>query len=307
MLVMFDFAVTQVRYTKAAMNQIPTFRPDAKVPADLDTMLAGAASVRGIYITKSAALGAARAVRRDAIATLHDTCLDFATQAGSTFRKSRVIKEQIERLPVQDQTFQETMTRADATLALWLTLPDVPHAGTGDGPFTYMEGSMPVDIDVFGNRKDAAKDADADIPVKDQDFQGAEAKLHEKLTLMDDFIAAALVQGAKQFDPGTPEREIIDAIPTTPPQHVPERAEVLSAEQTGPGAAHITVAAEFATSWDIFDLAPGATDPVLIADDVISPEFDATGLAIGLHKITAKGRNARGTGTLSVPLDLTVT
>jgi hypothetical protein len=306
MLVMFDFAVTQTRYVKAAMNQITTFRPDAKVPADVETMLTDAGLVRGTYVTKNTTLGTARAVRRDTIAILHDSCVDFATQAGSAFRKNRVIKEQIDRLPVDDKTFQETITRADETLALWSTLPDVPHAGSGDAPFTYMEGNDPIDIDLFGSRKDAAKAADDDIPVKDQDFQKAEALLHAKENELEDFVTAAIRQGTQQFDPGTPEREIIDAIPTTPPQHAPGSCEITSAEPAGAGTVHMVFECEFATGFDVFDLAPGATDPVQVKDDEIGTEFDVTGLAPGVHTLTARGVNARGRGPMSVAVTVTV-
>ena len=71
------------------------------------------------------AIDGARALRRTSIETLHDGCVDFAAQGRARFRKNPAVEERFARLPKDDQTFQETMTRAGAISAFCATLPTV--------------------------------------------------------------------------------------------------------------------------------------------------------------------------------------
>ena len=125
MLVEFDFAVTQTAYVKAAMDEIPAFRPEGETPTPVQARVDSATVPRLAYITTTGAIDGARALRRTSIETLHDGCVDFAAQGRSRFRKNPAVEERFARLPKDDQTFQETMTRAGAISAFCATLPTV--------------------------------------------------------------------------------------------------------------------------------------------------------------------------------------
>ena len=210
MLVEFDFAVTQTAYVKAAMDEIPAFRPDGLTPANVQTLVTSATPVRDAYVTKKNAIGDARTLRHTTIDTLHDACVDFAAQGRSRFRKIAGILQRFGRLPTQDQTFQETLTRGAASDALWATLPQI---GSPAAAFTVLQGDAVLSRAGFTALIAAARAADGAIPASDEDFQAAEADLHAKMGELEDFVTAALEQGRSQFAEGTPQREIIDAIP----------------------------------------------------------------------------------------------
>ena len=74
-----------------------------------------ATPVRQAYVTTKNAINAARALRRTTIETLHEACIDFLAQGRSRFRKDPTLMERFARLPVDDQTFQETVERAEAS------------------------------------------------------------------------------------------------------------------------------------------------------------------------------------------------
>lgn len=213
MLVKFDFAVTQAAYVKAAMDEIPSFRPDGETPAQVQARVDSATPVRLEYVTKNDAIGAARALRRTTIEALHDACVDFLAQGRSRFRKDATLMERFARLPIVDQTFQQTMTRAAANAALWATLPQV---GVPAAAFTVGQGTAVLALAGFQGLMAAAGVADGAIPGADQDFQAAEGEVHEKQAELEDFTGAALELGRSQYPVGTAEREIIDAIPTEP-------------------------------------------------------------------------------------------
>lgn len=307
MLVMYDHAVTQCRYAKGAMDQISSFRPDGKSPTAVGTLISGAATPRSNYITAQGAITDARIQRVNTIQKLHDGCVDFTAQARSRFRKDPAITARLNRLPTDDKTFQQTITRADLILAFWPGLPDVELPDATTGPFTFGSGADNIDLDTFTNWRADAVAADEAIAPTDQAFQKAEADLHKKMAELEDFSQAAITNGTSRYNEGTAEREIIDAIPTDPPQHAPGDCEITDAVATGSGGVHLECESEFATGFDVFDLAPGATDPVPLLDDEIGTEFDLTGLAPGSHTLTARGRNAKGPGPMSAGVVVVVT
>ena len=133
MLVEFDFAVTQMAYVKAAMDQIASFRPDGESPAQVQARIDSGTPVRSTYVTQKTAIGEARALRHATIDAVHEACVDFAEQGRSRFRRNPKIVELFDGLPVRDQTFQETLVRGDSAVAVWTILPPVgtPPAGAG--------------------------------------------------------------------------------------------------------------------------------------------------------------------------------
>lgn len=307
MLVLFDHARTQVRYGKAAMDEIDAYRPDGKSPGQIETFLLSADAPRATYLTTREAITNARLIRQAAVLTLHAGNVDFSTQARSVFRKDKLVLERLARLPTDDRTLQESMARADAILALWPGLPDVARPDGSVGAFRFNQGSVNIDFDAFQGWRTAAGDADDNIAPTDQTFQTAEGKMREKLAEMEDFAQAAITQGMSQFAPGTTERNLIEAIPTDPPQHAPGVCTITSAIATAPGTVHVVCASSGATGFDVFDLAPGAPAPGQLLEDEIGTEFDLTDLPPGVHVFTAQGANAKGRGLISPGVTVTVT
>ena len=306
MLVMFDFAVVQLRYFKAAMDLVPTFRPDGKSPAMVQAVLDAVSSARGVYVAAQNTITGARAARRTSIETLHDGCVAFTAQGSSRYRKDRTVRERFERLPIQDRTFQETMVRADAIGALWETLPLINQPSGPAAAFTYGMGADDVTLAEFTAMRAAAQGADTAIPPIDQAFQSAEGTLHLTLADMEDFVQAAFAQGRSQFAVGTQERELIEAVPESPSQAAPGKAVISSALVTTPGTVHLVFDAPSATTFDVLHRLAGAATWVPLAEDIIEKEFDATGLAAGVHEFAVVPRNSRGDGEQSDTASVTV-
>lgn len=308
MLVQYDFAVTQLRYIKAAMDEIASFRPDGQLPGQIQALISSAAGVRTLYINGKTTLDLARALRRASISSLHDACVDFGQQARNAYRKNPMILEFLEGLPTNDESFQATLTRADAILAVWAKLPLI---GSPLAAFTVTQVNTPLTMADMAALRAAANTANEDIPLVDQDFQFLEAQLHGKLAEMNDQVTSALTQGRSQFPEGTLERGIIDAIPTESPRNVPGKAFINSATNPSPGTALLDYGCSGATSFDLFMLAPGSPEYVLVAEDVIVKVYEVSGLTPSTppeqYSFYVRGRNARGFGEDSDAMSLDIT
>ncbi len=291
MLIEYDFTVNQTRYTKAAMDEIPTFRPDLKTPADVASMIPTPDTVRGDYVTKMTALGAARDARNFGAAAVHEVCVEFLAQVRSVYRKNATVQEQLDRLLTGDERVCECITRGDQTTALWGTLPNV---GTPPAAFIVRRLEGDVTKAQFDTLLGTARTADAALPVSDQDFQHAEADLHVKQATLHDFVTAALVQGRSQFPEGSAEREIIDAIPTVNPTVPPGQAVISGISYEG-AEAKIVFGAPHATSYDVYAILPGETEFTLKAEDIIATTFSVFDIH-GDFSFKVVGRNSRGTG-----------
>ena len=298
MLEMYDFTIAQVRYVKAAMEQIPAFRPDYKTPADVAAMIPNPDPVRTTYVTKKTVADAARDARNNGSKEIHDVCVDFLAQARSVYRKNPAVVQQLGRITVKDQTFQECLTRADQTSALWGTLPNVPT--TPPGPFKVLRVEDAVDGAVLKADLDAliatARAADIALPPADTDFQKAEAELHRKHDDLDDFVTAALAQARSQFGEGSSEREIINSIPTQPATQAPDKAVITEAVVLGPAEGRVSYEAPRATSFDVYRKNPGQPAFLLVAEDDIRRSLTFTDLTAGITQVKVVGRNSRGTG-----------
>ncbi len=299
MLIMFDFTVVQMRYFKSAMDLIPSLRPDGKTPTMVQNAIDATASVRTEYVLRRNDVDGARSLRVTSIQTLHDACVDFLAQALSRYRKNPTIIARLRKLPVNDESFQKTMTRADLTHALWTDLPLVLRADGTMGPFTFGQGAVDVTQLAFAALQATAKAADTAIPVVDGLFQGAEATMHATLADMEDFVQAAFSQGRSRFDEGTPQRDIIESVPESSPQSAPAKAIIESAVAAGPTSVALEFGAERATTWDVLHRLAGAPNWTTVADDIIAREFTVTGLAPGDHEFAVVGRNSRGVGPQS--------
>jgi hypothetical protein len=119
-------------------------------------------------------------------------------------------------------------------------------------------------------------------------------------------IADALSLGRSKYKRGTPERELIDAIPTPANTPVPGQPVIDSVEDLGGGSIMLIFTALHATSYKVFHQAPGATAFSQIAENVQAGEYTVENLAAGAHKFKVAGVNSRGTGRASAVWTFTV-
>ena len=311
MLVEFDFAVTQTAYVKAAMDGIPSFRPDGETPAQAQARVDAATPVRLGYVTTKGAIDSLRSLRRTSIETLHEACLDFYAQGRSRFRKNPRLMGEFARVPVQDTTFQETITRAGVSAALWATLPPV---GTPPAAFAVGQGTVSLSLAGFQAVMATAGAAESSIPGVDQSFQTAEGFVHLMQGDLEDFVTAALEQGRSQFEEGSVERELIDAIPTapngsgggsTPPAPtipLPTAPQNGSVGSGNPGSGDVNF------SWDAAPAEQAVTDYHIYRDGVLIATVQAPPATIGgftsgeAVTLTVRGVNAAGEGPDSAPV-----
>lgn len=296
MLIPFDFAVTQLRYLREALIHIAAFRPDGQTPASLAALIASTVAPRTAYIDSTTALDGGRADRRLAVKALHAACVDFTAQAVVTFRANPEVRERVERLPVRDQNIQDTLARADATLALWALLPQV---GSPPAPFVVMKKTETLDQAAMQALRDAAGTAHQEMTTLDQAFQEAAAALSAKQREMNEVIWVSLALGKSQFDADAPERGIIDAIPADKPRGLPGKASIAEIISPRPGVVRLSYDADGATSFEIWSRAPGAEEFSLVVDDTLDKTTEITGLAPGHHEFYIRGRNSRGLGAES--------
>jgi len=301
---MFDFTILQVRYVRGAAQQIASFRPDGKDPTEILSDIAAALIVRAAYVTAKVNIDEARATRRTSIETLHEGCINFLQQARITFRKEAALLQRLDRVPVNDKSFAETMTRADVSMALWA---DLPLVGSPPAQFTYGDGDDEVTLAEFTALQVAARAADAAIPEIDQAWQKAEANLHKKHAELDDFVSNATELGRSRYKEGTADREVIDAIPGSLPAHPPEQAVITSLTAAGTVlTVHYT--APGATSYDIFWRVQGEETWILKGDDVIEKTLELPNAQGGYtYEVMVRPRNSRGSGPDSEAASVQVT
>ena len=138
----------------------------------------------------------------------------------------------------------------------------------------------------------------------DIEFQLKEGALHGVDNAMIRFISGALAQGRARFDVGSPERSLIDAIPTEPGQQAQPRVVVSLAESPAGGTVHLKSDAAGATSFEVWHKGPGSSEFALEAEVLRSgPEqigdYSASGLAVGTHEYRIFGVNSQGEGPAS--------
>ncbi len=289
----FDFEVTQARYVKAAMVQIATFRPDGKAPADVQTLIDATLATRTAFQTANSALNLARGELEEARQAAHFACVQVFPILKSRYRSDPGSLSAISRLPVDDKTVAQTVGRMEALSILWGQLPNPP------GSATVFKAWDTMDKAAFDALLTTLKTKQAAFATVDQDYEITQGNLHEGLDALEDFVTAALIQGRAQFVEGTAEREVIDAIPLEPSQQPPAEPTISVATSPGPGQVHLEYAAAGATSYDVLQKAPGATEFIVVAADVIVTTYDATGLAAGSYDYQVMGRNSRGDGPVS--------
>lgn len=286
----YDFHILQLRYIREAMNNFANYRPDDWTVAAVDAFITGAKTVRTDFLTAKTDFDLAMGGRNSAVANLHDACVAVFGIMKTRYRKDVVSSEVIAKLPTVDKTPAETLRRAQAMSILWGKLPNPPGSATpfkawdtmDKAAFDALLAALDTKLDTFTNETD--------------DYEEAQGNLHKKDGEMEDYITAALAQGRYQFAEGTPQREVIDAIPSDPAQQSPAKATITAATSPAAGQAHLGFSAAHATSYDVLHKGPGDAAFAVVADDIIVTTCNATGLAAGAHEYKVVGRNSRGTG-----------
>jgi hypothetical protein len=286
----FNFSHLQMRCIKTAMDALLTYRPDGRTPVQVQTDITDGIAARDDFQAKLSARNLANGELEEAVNAGHTLCVQVYPIMQSRFRKDHGSSKAIERLPVDDRTQAETRDRMKAISALWASLPNPPDSAT---PFKAW--------DTLGRPEfDAALTLiltnETLHLATEQPYELALGKLHKTKANWDDFISAALAQGRGQFLSDTPEREVIDAIPTAPAQQPPAKAVITSATSPAAGTATLTYNADRATTFDLYRKGPADPDFLKVGDDLIVKTLTLTGLAAGLHEFKVLPRNSRGTG-----------
>ncbi|MEN9576123.1 MAG: hypothetical protein RL514_3978 [Verrucomicrobiota bacterium] len=301
----FNFELLRLRYIKAAMDAILSFRPDDKTPAQVGAMILsaeGPGNPRSNYQTAEATLQLARGEYEEDILQAHELCVQVYPIMKSRFRMDPGSLSAINSLPTSDQTGAATLTRIKATSTLWAQLPNPPGSvnpfrawdtmdrAAFDAYITAIEGTVgPPPIVGTLAAKAAAESA----------FQVAEGAIHTFVTGLADFTTNALVQGRAQYPEGTANREVIDAIPTAPASQPPGQAVITNAASPSAGEAEFDYTALHGTSFDIYRQGPGQPAFVKVASDVIVKHYRATGLPAGAYDFKVIAHNSRGDGPAS--------
>jgi hypothetical protein len=301
----YNFELLRLRYIKLAMDAIASYRPDGKTPAEVGAMITTATAPnnpRAKFEAAEATLQLARGEYAEDLAEGHEICVQVFPIMKSRFRADPGSTSAIASLPTGDQSGNETLTRLKAISNLWGKLPNPPGSATVfkawdtmdkaafDQFITAIEGSAGPPV-IVGTLEAKANAESA--------LQVAEGAIHELEAVMADFTTNALIQGRAQYPEGTPNREVIDAIPTAPATQPPGQAVITNASSPAAGEAQFDYTALHATSWDVFRKGPGQANFVKVASDVIVKTYRATGLAAGAYEFEVVGLNSRGEGPAS--------
>lgn len=302
MLGEFDFHLLQLQHIKAAMDQIATFRPILMTPAQMQTEYDNGVTMRTEYQSKKTALNLARGELAEKQDDAHQTAIGVYGVMKTRYRKDPGSLDAINNLPTKDQTVEETRVRMEMMTALWSQLPNDPFA-VPPGPFVAWAAMNQA---AFDAKLATMKTAQAALVAAVGDFEMAEGDLHAKDAHMADLAVAGLEEGRSQFAVGTPEREVIDAIPIEPATQEPNQAVISVATSPAAGQAHLEFDALHATSFDVLHKGPGDIDFTTVADDAIEKVYNATGLAAGNHEYKVIGQNSRGNGLESAVAPINV-
>ena len=300
MLTDFDFHLLQLRYIKAATEQIPTYQPDGLDAAGIEAVIISAKGGPEDYINAKMAVSISargECVRRSRTATTRSSmCMPTMK---SRYRKDPGSLQAIEALPVGDEP------------------PPIPSnacskpARSGPGS---RRSAHPRKFSCPGrgwrrrtltpcSKRSATKRPRS--PATNQAFELAEGNLHDTNATMADLITAALTQGRAQFKSGA-AREVIDAIPTEPASHEPNQPVISVSTSPGAGKVHLEFEAGHATSFDVLEKAPGAAGFTPVAEDSLLKTYDATGLTPGAYQYQIIGRNSLGDSPPSDPVTVNV-
>lgn len=303
MLGSFYFNKTRLRYLKAAIAAIATYRPDGKDAAYVQTQIAGLDTKQAAFANADATASLARGEFHERVAAGHKLCVKIYPIMKSRYRDDAGSAEAISRLPSNDQSPDETKTRMLEMAVLWGKLPLLPDPPNPPAAFVAWPGMTQA---AFEAARAAIDTEELAVTNASAPYELAQGELNQAITAADDFVTQATIQGRAQFDPGTPERDVIDRIPTAPAAQAPGKAVISAATSPAAGTIAVTYDASHATTWDVLLKAPGAPDYVVSVSDTIEQTATLTGLAPGTYIVEVRGRNSRGDGPVSDPSSVVV-
>jgi len=143
----YDFHLLQIQYLKAAMDQVAAFRPQNMTPAQMQTEYDNGVTTRTNFQTKAAARNLARGEMYEKQADGHQAAVGVYAVMKSRYRKDQGSAEAIGKLPTQDRTVDDSITRMEAMTTLWGQLPNDPFSNPA-GPFVAWTGMDKAAFDV---------------------------------------------------------------------------------------------------------------------------------------------------------------
>jgi hypothetical protein len=295
----FTQTYTRLRYLKVASDSISGFMPDGK-PASYVVQLtteakSGLEAALDQKVTTSQARGALQTVQEAA----HDNAVMVHACMKSCFRSDAAAMDSIRGVPTDDKNGAQTLHRMKELSAVWNALPNVPDTTK---PFVVRGVTQAI----FDQQ---IEELDAKITAYTKEsalLDNEEAKLRVFNARVEDFITAALVQGRAQFAPGTPERALIEAVPTEPSTQRPGQPQFTVSESQADGAVRLEFDADRATSFQVWHKGPGEAQFAQVGDSIRPGNYTAFGLAAGQHEYQIVGVNSRGEGTASEPVSISV-
>lgn len=299
----FYFHRTRLRYLKAAVTAIPSYRPDGKDAAYVQTQITGLDAKQAAFVDADQTLSLARGEFHERVAEGHKLCVKIYPILKSRFRDDVGSSEAISRLPSNDQSPDETKTRMKETSALWVKLPLLPDPPNPPAAFVAWPGMTQA---AFEAARVAVDTEEVALTNATAPYELAQGDLNKAIGAADVFATQATIQGRAQFDPGTAERDVIDRIPNEPAAQAPGKGVISAATSPAAGTLALAFDAPHATTWDVLLKGPGQPDFVVVVSDTIEQEATLSGLAAGSYEVEVRGRNSRGEGPVSDPSIVTV-
>ncbi len=299
----FYFNKTRLRYLRAAILAILTYRPDGKDAAYVQTQITGLDGRLATFVDADQTMSLARGEFHERVGEGHKLCVKIYPIMKSRFRDDVGSSEAIGRLPSADQSPDETKTRMKETSALWVKLPLLTDPPNPPAVFLPWPG---MTQGVFEAARVAIDAEELALTNASAPYQLAQGDLNKVVDVADVFVTQATIQGRAQFDPGTPERDVIDRIPSEPAAQPPGKGVISAATSPASGTMALAFDAPHGTSWDVLLKAPGAPDYVVAVSDTIERTATLTGLAPGTYSVEVQGRNSRGVGPVSDPSSVVV-
>ena len=303
MFARFYFNKTRLRYTKAAITGIPTFRPDGKDGAYVQTLIMGLDTRQTTFVDAEQTLNLARGEFHERVGEGHKLCVKIYPIMKSRYRDDVGSSEAISRLPSNDNSPDDTKTRMKDTSALWVKLPLLTDPPNPPAAFVAWPGMTQA---VFETARVAVDTEELAVTNASAPYELAQGDLNKVVDAADVFATQATVQGRAQFDPGSPERDVIDRIPNEPAAQAPGKGVISAATSPAAGTIELTYDAPHGTSWDVLLKGPGAPDYGVVVNDTIEKTATLTGLAAGTYQVEVRGRNSRGEGPVSDPSSVAV-
>ncbi len=206
------------------------------------------------------------------------------------YRSNGSVQRQLDAILVQDQSPQETFTRAGQTQACWASLPLV-----GTPPAAFKVGHDNVDMVKadFDTLVATATPLQADVDAKRFDWEKQQGLVNGKIKEWKEFIKSALEYGRSRYSEETPERGIIDAIVKERSTVAPGKAVISSIVYEG--GATIVFDAPHATSFDVYMRISPEAEFTLVASDILEKTFTHTDTH-GDFDFKVVGKNSEGDG-----------